>query len=1182
MLGPLPTLTLSESVSNALRLARVEQVPGQSLQTARLLDAIARADVLGNWQYLWLRSGYPTSEQLAVQLDPESTSEKFRAVWQDIDVSDTLALALRLLARICESYPTDFMQPGHVVVALLAFPHSGAVRALLSQGGTSHAELLDLAQTELLGELLEGLDAMIRSSVPTPLGADSGELGVDVAAERRPETPTSIRSIGDRQQLEARIERQRMMVERLIASARQALILSDTSRAEDNSIRAQRYEEAAQAYATELVKAEVVLDELTGQREYFDEDAALPDELLEPNARGPKPDPTSSPHAVAPPDLSATQSDTGVAINSYAAFVSYSHAADSDLAEALQRDLQGFAKPWFRLRALRVFLDRASMTANPGLWSSVTAALDSSSFLILMACPESAASEWVQREVEYWLRHKGPQKLLIAMTAGRIVWDWSTSDFDWTQTTAIPRLLQGVYREDPRWIDLSWIYSGREISLDDERYRDCVADLAVPLHGKEKDDLIGQHLSAAADLIEQREAARKQSSVARSRQLANQAILLSSSSPRLATLLAVAAFEVRDTAEARGCLLRQLRRLGHIDLFCTSAGGYSSAIRRTNERIVVATSSSGRVEIRDLQNRENVWQVALDETNHFYLSSDGSRLALPTTNGIDVVDVERGALLAHLTGGHPPVTFSPDNSVLATASRSTRTAENTPVLLWDIASNSVMDALPPAVGNQPLAFSSDGRTLALNPGLHVDVSDMILWDVVGKRVSTTFQKSHTRGILSVCFSPDGRTIATGGHDARIILWDCDRGSPRIDINAKGDVNSLDFSPDGAVVVSGDSGKTVSLWEVESGDQVGLFEGHTSAVVSVRFSIDGMRIASVDEDGTAILWSVKERDRLVVGALADARMPLSFHRNSDRICLQDSNESTLTLRGIDGSIEKVLPRGVLAPDWSVLYISSRPDRSARHGLLRSQEPHVVVLPDEATPIAVSPDGRSVVVSAIGTPNLQLWSADSARYSTVLPAEWSPSVAYSPDGEMIAIGQINSVLLVDAVSGSQIARKPGYNPGGVVRCIAFSRDGRWLAWGTHDAPQTAMGNAGLDVILWDLERDVEVARFMGHNYEPYGLSFSPDSTLLASASEGEVILWSVEQLAPLETFPGEGGSVAFSPDGRLLATGRADNSVVFREVDAQSWRTRLCSITNSNLSEQEWARFISGAPFEKLCE
>ena len=83
----------------------------------------------------------------------------------------------------------------------------------------------------------------------------------------------------------------------------------------------------------------------------------------------------------------------------YDAFISYNHGADSELAPAVERGLQRLAKPWYRLRALSVFRDLSDTGLNDSLWGTVQRQLDGSRWLIVMACPESAASPWVQREV---------------------------------------------------------------------------------------------------------------------------------------------------------------------------------------------------------------------------------------------------------------------------------------------------------------------------------------------------------------------------------------------------------------------------------------------------------------------------------------------------------------------------------------------------------------------------------------------------------------------------------------------------------------------------------------------------------------------------------------------------------------------------------------------------------------
>src|SRR5579872_6900160 len=113
----------------------------------------------------------------------------------------------------------------------------------------------------------------------------------------------------------------------------------------------------------------------------------------------------------------------------YNAFISYCHAADSTVASGLQSGLHSFAKPWYKLRALHIFRDQTNLAVNPALWSSIRDALDQSSFLILLASPEAAASPWVAKECEYWTSKNGTSHLLIVLTAGTLMWDPTSGCF---------------------------------------------------------------------------------------------------------------------------------------------------------------------------------------------------------------------------------------------------------------------------------------------------------------------------------------------------------------------------------------------------------------------------------------------------------------------------------------------------------------------------------------------------------------------------------------------------------------------------------------------------------------------------------------------------------------------------------------------------------------------------------
>jgi MTH538 TIR-like domain (DUF1863) len=142
-------------------------------------------------------------------------------------------------------------------------------------------------------------------------------------------------------------------------------------------------------------------------------------------------------------------------IMKYNAFISYSQHVDKDRARALRSALHRLAKPLYRLRALAVFLDQASLSASPHLWTSIELELENSEYFILFASPEAAQSAWVRREIEWWLKHRSPARILIVVTQGELEWDSAAGDFDWAKSKALPDALRGRFLEEPLWIDLS-------------------------------------------------------------------------------------------------------------------------------------------------------------------------------------------------------------------------------------------------------------------------------------------------------------------------------------------------------------------------------------------------------------------------------------------------------------------------------------------------------------------------------------------------------------------------------------------------------------------------------------------------------------------------------------------------------------------------------------------------------
>jgi WD40 repeat protein len=168
----------------------------------------------------------------------------------------------------------------------------------------------------------------------------------------------------------------------------------------------------------------------------------------------------------------------------YDGFISYSHAADGLLAPRLQSALQRFAKPWWKRRALRVFRDESSLSANPHLWSSITEALDQSAWFVLLLSPDAAQSPWVNQEIEYWVQHKDPSRILPVVTDG--TFEWSDGE---VSGSAVPDQLRGTFSEEPRWVDLRFAHDEEQLDLKNPRFSAAVADIASALRGVPKDEL---------------------------------------------------------------------------------------------------------------------------------------------------------------------------------------------------------------------------------------------------------------------------------------------------------------------------------------------------------------------------------------------------------------------------------------------------------------------------------------------------------------------------------------------------------------------------------------------------------------------------------------------------------------------------------------------------------------------
>jgi WD40 repeat protein len=115
---------------------------------------------------------------------------------------------------------------------------------------------------------------------------------------------------------------------------------------------------------------------------------------------------------------------------------------------------------------------------------------------------------------------------------------------------------------------------------------------------------------------------------------------------------------------------------------------------------------------------------------------------------------------------------------------------------------------------------------------------------------------HRGGVYAVAFSPKGKTLASGGEDGTVRLWDPETGAELRTLRGHGRaVNSVAFSPNGDVLASGSEDKTVRLWDAETGAELRALRGHNGAVNSVAFRPTGEMLASGSGDGSVRLWEL---------------------------------------------------------------------------------------------------------------------------------------------------------------------------------------------------------------------------------------------------------------------------------------------------------------------------------------
>jgi antiphage defense system Thoeris ThsB-like protein len=357
------------------------------------------------------------------------------------------------------------------------------------------------------------------------------------------------------------------------------------------------------------------------------------------------------------------------------AFISYARSASTLEATHLQTAIQTFAKPWHLLRAVRIFRDDSSMSANPALWSTIEQGLREARWLVVLLSPIAARSEYVANEIRWWLQHKDAASILLVHDEGTLGWDRVRNDFS-DATDCVPAPLRGAFREEPRWSDLSWFDAPGSSGTADPRFRERVADLASAIRGIPRDELLGddvaQHrrswrlaklaigglsllliasIVASVIAVAQRNEVLRQANALLARQLAATADSLLSRDLRRAQLLAVRAYRTDPTPETRAALLRAslaspaLRRIlpfgAPISQVEAAAGGRFVAVGLESGEVFswdVATATP----IARFRMGQRISAVGISDDGAVLAAADGAQAYVDTAAGLSTIALAGG------------------------------------------------------------------------------------------------------------------------------------------------------------------------------------------------------------------------------------------------------------------------------------------------------------------------------------------------------------------------------------------------------------------------------------------------------------------------------------------------------------------------------------------------------------